>query len=381
MRLGKVWGFSAVVAAGLTGVLASPASAHKSTDSYLTLILGDGQITGQWDIALRDLDYAIGIDTDNDGLITWGELRAHHREIAAYALSNLKFSADGSACATRATDHLVDEHSDGAYEVLRFAVDCPAAPGVLSIKYTLLFDLDPQHRGLLRLEEQGRTHTAVFSPDHETCQIERASVALGRQFLDYFQTGVWHIWTGFDHVLFLCALLLPAVLEHRDGRWRAVATFRRAFLEVFGIVTAFTLAHSVTLSLAVLGFITLPSRLIESTIAASVIVAALNNIYPLIEKRLWIVAFAFGLVHGLGFANVLTDLALPKPALAVSLVSFNLGVEAGQLAIVATFLPLAYLSRRSWLYFRLALGAGSLCIEAIASVWLIERSLDVSILS
>ncbi len=171
------------------------------------------------------------------------------------------------------------------------------------------------------------------------------------------------------------------MLEHRDGRWRAVATFRRAFLEVFGIVTAFTLAHSVTLSLAVFGFITLPSRLIESTIAASVVVAALNNIYPLIEKRLWIVAFAFGLVHGLGFANVLTDLALPKPALAVSLVSFNLGVEAGQLAIVATFLPLAYLSRRSWLYFRLALGAGSLCIAAIASVWLIERSLDVSILS
>jgi len=112
-----------------------------------------------------------------------------------------------------------------------------------------------------------------------------------------------------------------------------------------------------------------------------VIVAALNNICPLIEKRLWIVAFAFGLVHGLGFANVLTDLALPKPALAVSLVSFNLGVEAGQLAIVATFLPLAYLSRRSWLYLRLVLGAGSLCIAEIASVWLIERSLDVSIFS
>ena len=373
--------FSAVGAAGLAIVLASPESAHKPSDSYLGLVLGDGKITGQWDIALRDLDYAIGIDTDNDGLITWGELRAHHREIAAYALSNLKISADGSACATRATDHLVDEHSDGAYEVLRFAVDCPAAPGVLSIKYTLLFDLDPQHRGLLRLEEQGRTHTAVFSPEHQTWQLERASVALGRQFLDYFQTGVWHIGTGFDHVLFLCALLLPAVLEHRDGRWQAVATFRQAFLEVFGIVTAFTLAHSVTLSLAVLGFITLPSRLIESTIAASVIVAALNNIYPLIEKRLWVVAFAFGLVHGLGFANVLTDLALPKPTLVVSLVSFNLGVEAGQLAIVATFLPLAYLSRRSWLYPRFVLGAGSLCIAAIASVWLIERSLDVSIFS
>jgi hypothetical protein len=94
------------------------------------------------------------------------------------------------------------------------------------------------------------------------------------------------------------------------------------------------------LSLAVLGFITLPSRLIESTIAASVVIVALNNLYPLIEKRLWIVTFVFGMVHGLGFANVLTDLALPKRELAVSLISFNLGVEAGQLAIMAMLFAL-----------------------------------------
>jgi len=170
------------------------------------------------------------------------------------------------------------------------------------------------------------------------------------------------------------------VLERSPVRWQAVMTFRPAFFEVLRIVTAFTIAHSITLSLAVLGFITLPSRLIESTIAASVVIAALNNLYPLIKKRLWIVAFLFGLVHGLGFANVLTELALPKPSLAVSLVAFNLGVEAGQLAIVGTFLPLAYLARRSWLYPRLVLGAGSLGMAAVASVWLIERSLNVSIL-
>lgn len=370
-----------VMAAGIAALLLSPAVAHKSSDSYLTLRLDHGRISGQWDIALRDLDYAIGIDSNNDGVITWGELRAHHAAIAAYALSHLRLEADGSACTTRTADHLVDEHSDGAYEVLQFTVDCPGVPAILNIKYTLLFDVDPQHRGLLRLEEQGRTHMAVFSPDHDSWQLEGQSFALGRQFLDYFLTGVWHIWTGFDHILFLCALLLPAVLEHRGGRWQAVASFRQAFLEVLSIVTAFTIAHSITLSLAVLGFISLPSRLIESAIAASVVVAALNNLYPVIKKRLWVVAFVFGLVHGLGFANVLTDLALPKPALAVSLVSFNLGVEAGQLAIVAAFLPLAYLSRRSWLYPRLALGAGSLGIVAVASVWLIERSFDVSIFS
>ncbi len=368
-----------IIAAGAAAA-SLPVSAHKASDSYLSLDIENGRIAGQWDIALRDLDYAIGIDSDHDGAITWGELRAHHRAIADYALSHLQIEADGGACPIRAADHLVDEHSDGAYEVLRFFADCPAAAASLRVGYTLLFDLDPQHRGLLRLTDQGRTHTAVFGPGRETWRLDGSSVALGRQFLDFFRTGVWHIWTGFDHILFLCALLLPAVLEHRGGRWQAVATFRQAFFEVFKIVTAFTIAHSITLSLAVLGFIALPSRLIESTIAASVILAALNNLYPLIEKRLWVVAFVFGLVHGLGFANVLTDLALPKPSLAVSLVSFNLGVEAGQLAIVALFLPLAYVARRSWLYPRLVLGAGSACIAAVASVWLVERSLDIGLL-
>ena len=359
----------------------APAHAHKPSDSYLSLWVQGDHLTGQWDIALRDLDYALGLDGDGNGEITWSEVKAKHEEIAAYALARLSIAADGASCPPTAREHLIDNHSDGAYAVMRFSADCPAAPEVLTIKYTLLFDLDPQHRGLLRLEEQGPTHTAIFSPEHDTWRLEGHSIALGRQFFEYFRTGVWHIWTGFDHILFLCSLLLPAVLERGRGRWQAVTTFHSAFFEVLRIVTAFTIAHSITLSLAVLGFITLPSRLIESTIAASVVIAALNNLYPLIEKRLWIVAFLFGLVHGLGFANVLTDLALPKPALAVSLVSFNLGVEAGQLAIVAAFLPLAYLTRRSWLYPRLVVGAGSLGIAAVASVWLIERSLNVSIFS
>ena len=357
----------------------APAFAHKPSDSYLALSKQGDDLVGQWDIALRDLDYAIGLDADGDGEITWGEVKAKHEEITAYALARLAIAADGVVCPIMVTGHLIDNHSDGAYAVLRFVAACPVDPQVLTIKYRLFFDLDPQHRGLLRFEEQGGTHTAVFSPDHDTWELQGHSVAFGRQFLEYFRTGVWHIWTGFDHLLFLCALLLPAVLQHRHGRWQAVAGFREAFFEVLRIVTAFTIAHSITLSLAVLGFITPPSRLIESTIAASVVIAALNNLHPLIDKRLWLVAFVFGLVHGLGFASVLTDLALPKPALAVSLISFNLGVEAGQLAIVATFLPLAYPARRSWLYPRLVLGAGSMSIAAVASVWLIERSLNVSI--
>jgi hypothetical protein len=204
----------------LLSMWVAPTFAHKPSDSYLMLLVEGDHLTGQWDIALRDLDYAIGLDADGDGQITWGEVKAQHEEITAYAMARLAVAADGVACPITVTGHLIDDHSDGAYAVLRFDADCPAVPQVLTIKYRLFFELDPQHRGLLRLEEQGLTHTAVFSPDHDTWRLEGHSVALGRQFLEYFGTGVWHIWTGFDHILFLCALLLPAVLEYRHGRWQ-----------------------------------------------------------------------------------------------------------------------------------------------------------------
>ena len=227
----------------------------------------------------------------------------------AYVLARLIIATDGARCAFSITEHLIDNHSDGAYEVMRFAVDCPAAPRVLTIKYALFFDLDPQHRGLLRLEEQGRTHTAVFSPDRETWQLEGQSVGLREPISRLFRdrkvpsiSGPKASTTSYSSA----PCCFPLCSSTVAGDAQAVATFRKAFLDVISIVTAFTIAHSITLSLAVLGFVTLPSRLIESTIAASVVVAALNNVAPLIEKRLWIVAFVFGLVHGLGFANVLT---------------------------------------------------------------------------
>jgi hypothetical protein len=118
----------------LLSLLAAPAHAHKPSDSYLALSLHGEELTGQWDIALRDLDYAIGLDADGNGEITWGEVKAKHEEIAAYALARLWIAADGANCPMTVTEHLIDNHSDGAYEVMRFAVRCPAAPEVLSIK-------------------------------------------------------------------------------------------------------------------------------------------------------------------------------------------------------------------------------------------------------
>ena len=353
------------------------AHAHKPSDSYLSVGVDGDKVSGQWDIALRDLDFAIGLDADGNGEITWGEVMAKHADIAAYAMARLTIGADGKPCRTTVTDHLIDNHSDGAYAVLRFAAACAAVPTTLEMTYRLFFDIDPQHKGLLRLTYGANTRTAIFSPDAAEQRFTLERPSRWRQFVDYLAHGVEHIWKGYDHILFLISLLLPAVVVRRDQQWLAVDSFRAAFMDVFKIVTAFTVAHSMTLTLATLGFVTIPSRITESAIAISIVVAALNNLFPVVEGRRWTVAFSFGLLHGFGFASVLQDLGLPRDALAVALVGFNLGVEAGQLAIVAVFLPLAFWLRATAFYRKAVLLGGSVVIVVLAALWFVERAFVV----
>jgi len=356
-----------------------PAQAHKPSDSYLSLAVHGQQVEGLWDIALRDLDFAIGLDGNGDGELTWDEIRARHAAIAAYALQRLQVATDQGTCHLNATEQLIEHHTDGAYNVLRFRADCPGgAPASVSIGYTLFADLDPQHKGLVKINSGGTTQTAIFDPDSPRQTISLAAPDRLAQFGAYVKHGIWHIWIGYDHILFLLSLLLPAVLlpglrEQQHG-------LKAAFIDVLKVVTAFTLAHSITLSLASLSLVSLPSRWVESAIAASVILAALNNLLPLFRGKRPVAAFAFGLIHGFGFASVLRDLGLPQGSLLASLLGFNVGVEIGQLAIVAAFLPAAWLLRKTWLY-RQVLTLGSLAIAVVAAVWLVERLADIKLIS
>lgn len=356
-----------------------PAWAHKPSDSYLSLSVQNEHVEGQWDIALRDLDSAIGLDSDGDGQLTWGEVRAQHDTIRSYALSRLALSANRQVCQTQVLEQLIDHHTDGAYSVLRFRSECAEVIQALHVDYSLLFDIDAQHKGLLRLNQGEHTSTAIFSRDSPTQNFSIAERSRWAESMQFIHEGIWHIWLGFDHVLFLLALLLPSVLIQSEDGWQAADSFSSVCWNVVSIVTAFTVAHSLTLSLAALDLIRLPSRLVESVIAASVALAGLGNLCPMMLDRRWVVAFGFGLIHGFGFASVLTDLGLPQNSLLLSLVSFNIGVEIGQLAIVALFLPAAYLIRRSWTYPRLVLTGGSLAVIAIALVWFTERAFDLEL--
>jgi hypothetical protein len=347
---------------------AGAAHAHKPSDSYLTLRIGPGAearqqlvVDGRWDIALRDMDFAIGLDLDNDGQLTWDEVRSRHADIAAYAMPRLGLAP---GCRLQVTGQQLERHTDGTYTVLLLQGACE--PGALfAIDYVLFADLDAQHRGMANVTVNGRTRSAVLGGDRTHFAAGGGDGSAWRQVSDYLLHGVWHIWTGYDHVLFLLSLLLPAVLAKE---WRPASA------DVLRVVTAFTLAHSITLSLAALHVVALPGRLIESAIAASVAIGALNNIWPLVQGRRWLAAFAFGLLHGFGFAGVLGDLGLPQGATIMALAAFNIGVELGQLAIVAAFVPLAYAVRRTWVYSQLMVKGGSAGIALLALVWLVERA-------
>ena len=245
----------------LASLWTASAHAHKPSDSYLALSVQSERVAGQWDIALRDLDFAIGLDADGNGEITWGEVKAKHKETAAYAMARLAIAADGAACPATVTGHLIDNHSDGAYAVLRFTAACPHVPEELQVTYRLFSDIDPQHKGLLRLEVGGATRAAIFGPETAQQTFKLARPSPWKQFLDYLAAGVEHIWKGYDHILFLLSLLLPAVLVRDKKRWVPRQGFRPAFLDVLKIVTAFTVAHSLTLNIATLQVVSLPAHI------------------------------------------------------------------------------------------------------------------------
>jgi hypothetical protein len=364
-----------LLALALVLLATGPAAAHKPSDAYLRLAIDPGATPhGSLDVALRDLDLVVGLDGNGDGAITWGELRARHRAIAAYVQSRLVLDTPGGPCELRPVEHLVDTHTDGAYAVLRFVAECPGSADRLALRYGLLFDVDPMHRGLLTVSRGGAVTTAVLSPDRPEIALEAAE-ARSAEFGPFFTLGLEHIAFGFDHLLFLLVLLLPAAYRRAPGgAWLPVTGWSPAAAEIVKVLSAFTVAHGVSLAAATTGVVDLPARLVESAIAATIVLTALDNVWPYLPRKRWLLAFGFGLIHGMGFASALGPLNLPPLDLATALLGFNLGIEALQVAVALPFLGLAYPLRTFGLYARGLLPVGSAVALVLAGFWFVDRA-------
>lgn len=360
----------------------SAANGHTPSETHLTLFITPTNVVGQWDVALVDLQQGLRIEPDTFNALAADEQQRRLEALAIDTVTSLEVKADGIALAFSVTDLETVTLKSAEYARVKFAA--PAGTNriaALSINAQSLFRVDTNMHGLLRVEHAGRMETATFRAGASTrvfTLVEPASRVA--QAWTYLRDGAEHICKGPDHVLFLLAPLLPAVLRREAGAWKGAAAFRPAALNIVKIVTAFTIAHSVTLSLAVLGIVTAPARVVEPLIAASVIAAAVNNVRPWFGERGWMVAFGFGLVHGLGLASGLIEFGLRQEALVLALVSFNVGVEVGQLGIVALFLPVSFGLRETRFYREVTLKFGSVAVVLVAAVWMAQRLFNIKVL-
>ncbi len=264
---------------------------------------------------------------------------------SAYLGERIHVSGDNLTCPRSATHQLgFAERADGFFAVFTLHYRCPRTPSALRIRYDLFFDLDPRHEGLATVTLPHREPVEhLFRTDRRELDANRP-VALWEHLRDYARLGIEHIFSGYDHLSFLLALLLVIPVGATG------VSVRRGLGDVVRVVTAFTLAHSVTLLLAGLEVVRLPSRLVEPAIAASILFVAVENLLRTPRHR-FVLTFAFGLVHGFGFASILREVGLPPRGVLPSLLSFNLGVELGQLAVVALVAPMLTVLRHPARWF------------------------------
>ncbi len=369
--------------------LSSTADAHRLGEGYVFVNIGENRVWGEITITLRDLDRVLKLDVDADGVVSDDEFATGRDRIRDYVASRVTISEPGGKNVIR-----LGEFSLQSLDVGRFvAIDYDSAPLDVSrdlvVRYSMIFESDSSHRGFGVLQSNAVSgeswegegeEVLIFTPGGQQRVLPVESVSAWTSFGDFLIHGIWHIWIGLDHILFLVALVLPSVLTRSRDSWQPAEGIRSTFWEVVKIVTLFTIAHTITLTLATLTIVELPSRLVESVIAASVAFAALNNVFPVLRNGIGYVVFAFGLFHGFGFASVLQDLITSPQTMIVDLLAFNLGVEVGQIAIVAALVPVLFAIRGQRYYVPLVLKSGSVLIGSLAILWLAERTLDIEFL-
>lgn len=371
--------------------------AHSPDQSYLYLRIYKEAIGGRFELTAKDMNKALGLNLPDK--MTIEILEPYLPQVKAYLLSRSDFGAGNEKYQVRFTETTIlnlEEMEDFAR--INFDLDgVTTVPEEMDIMYNVLFDQDPNHKGMLIIEYNWKAgivdNEALFSnvyskgDTQQSLSLKDASIWKG--FVALVKLGVWHIWIGLDHILFVVALILPSVVRRREdvesvvtksnaNDWIPVDDFKSAFWYIIKIITFFTIAHSITLALASLDIINLPSRIVESIIALSIALAALHNIIPIFKHKEWMIAFGFGLFHGFGFASVLGEKGLSGDYMVLSLLGFNLGVEFGQVAIICAVFPILYLIRKQKIY-PFILKYGSVFLILISLHWFLERGFDVNL--
>jgi hypothetical protein len=359
----------------------SMASAHQFSTAYMA-IQTDGKnatITAEYRLAVRDLALVIPLDPQHNGVITWGALETQTPAIQQLLVQNLQWQANGKACRMNPAREpmALDQIAGLSYVVSYLSISCDHAPAN-QLDYRMLAHIDSGHRVIMSSSNlaSDASRSWLIAPGVVSLAPEDGS--LWHTFNTYMKEGIHHILTGYDHLLFLLCLLLPAVYVRREEQWIPVDKPLTAIRHTLYIATAFTLAHSITLTVAALNLVSLPSRWGESAIAFSIALAALNNLLPMLGTRYIRLAFFFGLIHGFGFATALSDLPISTASRITALFSFNFGIELGQITCILIFLPIALALRKLVFYRQVMLKTGSMVACCLALLWMTQRIFDLN---
>ena len=356
-------------------VLPGEAAAHTNSVCNLRLEVEGEQVRLTLVATRRDLAPTLGVSEGVNPVP--GLYRQKRQTVLTHVAAYISVASGGTALCALTDKEL--ELPDPERVRIQLTYRCPRRVELLELKYDLMFDDDSGHKALLAVGRPGhQARGAVLTSDRRLFTLER-EVSAWRNAADFLVLGLEHIFGGPDHLLFLVGLLLAAGLcgRGREARPRGLGQGLRYLLKV---VTAFTVAHSLTLMGAALGLVSLPPRVVEPAIALSIVYVGLENLLLGDPRRRWLIAGLFGLVHGFGFAYILGEVGLPRSGLILSLVSFNLGVEAGQIALVALLFPLLHLLAQwrhpRWSYRLVLLRGGSVIIVGAGLFWLVQRVLS-----
>lgn len=371
---------------GLSGI--RTASAHQTSMKQLEVRVAERSLALTLRVTTDDLASAVGRDSTT---ATRAELLADPG-VGPTVTSWVRVSAAGEPCALPPIPPAppappahpggqavrIADDGDARFIAVSWRLTCPREITALALDFSTFFLLDAAHTMVVRVEGQGEPLDTVVGIEDSPLELRLAEPP--RSFPRWLHLGLSHIFGGIDHICFVITLLFAAILSRQGASWQ-LRSWRSALRRTAVLITSFSVAHSLTLIAASLGWISLPSRFVETVIAISIGYAAVENSLRPDAPWRWLLTFAFGLVHGLGFASALREL-LPPDRVTLPLLAFNLGVEIGQLVIVAAALPLllalAHLLRAHRYRFRF-LPISSILLGSLALLWSIERAFDLAL--
>ena len=338
-------------------LLAGTASAHKPSDAHVRLAISGDRLEGTVAVALRDLDGALDLDADGNGEITWRETLAAAPRIDAYARARLNIAADGTPCTFELATGTLSDYSDGAYWSMPLHGRCTAGAEQLTVTYSLLFDLDALHRGIIQLHTPRGTHTAIVR------DASPITVAIGDGgALGAIGAGFASVVTNVAALLCLVCLVIPALVDRGARRWRVVP-LRTAATTAGASIAAFVTASLAAELATAAGFVALPAHVVEIAVVLTVAAAGATIIRP--SSARWDLAFELGLLHGLAASFALAQLA---PARLATTLGFVIGVAGAELVVAAAFAAVLYTVRRIFTQRRVV-WTWSAAIVTIAIVW------------